>query len=230
MEQQAVFDLFDLNTNPAVQTDSAGTPLVEYRIATYVCPSDRNNQLHRFEADSTFGLSAEQRFIVNYAASAGSMSVGGGNPNVFCQESQQWNSYRVRTITSMNYPSGPFTRSGHAWTTTFSSVTGGLSNTIFLGEVRVDCSVHLQSGWTRANSLQGRAYTTIPINYDSCQENHANPCRRPDNWSTESGFKSRHPGGANFVFGDGTVHFLTDTIDHAAYQELGDMTASGGIP
>jgi prepilin-type processing-associated H-X9-DG protein len=37
----------------------------------------------------------------------------------------------------------------------------------------------------------------------------------------ELGFKSKHPGGAQFVFGDGAVHFLNDSIDHKNYQNLG---------
>ena len=36
------------------------------------------------------------------------------------------------------------------------------------------------------------------------------------------GFKSRHPGGAQFVFADGSVHFLFDSIDYETYQKLGD--------
>ncbi|MGE3809075.1 MAG: H-X9-DG-CTERM domain-containing protein, partial [Gemmataceae bacterium] len=35
------------------------------------------------------------------------------------------------------------------------------------------------------------------------------------------GFKSRHPHGANFAFGDGSVHFLSQNIDHRTYQYLG---------
>ena len=36
------------------------------------------------------------------------------------------------------------------------------------------------------------------------------------------GFSSWHPGGANFVFGDGSVHFITESIDLNTYWRLGD--------
>ena len=43
----------------------------------------------------------------------------------------------------------------------------------------------------------------------------------PSLWPITSGFKSRHPGGANFVLGDGSVTFVSETIDYRAYNELG---------
>ena len=38
-----------------------------------------------------------------------------------------------------------------------------------------------------------------------------------------SNYRSDHPGGANFLFADGSVHFLTETIDMLAYQNLSTM-------
>ena len=34
-------------------------------------------------------------------------------------------------------------------------------------------------------------------------------------------FSSRHPGGANVVFADGSVHFIRDSIDMTTYYHLG---------
>jgi prepilin-type processing-associated H-X9-DG protein len=37
-----------------------------------------------------------------------------------------------------------------------------------------------------------------------------------------SGFKSLHPAGVNFVFADGSVHFIQETIDYYVYNMLGN--------
>ena len=45
-------------------------------------------------------------------------------------------------------------------------------------------------------------------------------------------FASKHPGGANFAFGDGHVEFMSDSIDLDTYQWLstraGDETIGSG--
>ena len=35
------------------------------------------------------------------------------------------------------------------------------------------------------------------------------------------GFKSRHPAGAQFVFVDGSVHFIGASVNYNTYQRLG---------
>ena len=48
----------------------------------------------------------------------------------------------------------------------------------------------------------------------------------PDVWSLVMGFRSRHPGGATFCLADGSVHFVSETIDRTLYRAL--STKDGG--
>jgi prepilin-type processing-associated H-X9-DG protein len=41
----------------------------------------------------------------------------------------------------------------------------------------------------------------------------------------ESEFSSRHPGGANFLWADGHVALITDSVDTALYRRLGTRGA-----
>jgi prepilin-type processing-associated H-X9-DG protein len=55
-------------------------------------------------------------------------------------------------------------------------------------------------------------------------------CTNPNNWNYSWGFRSLHTGGAQFLFVDGSVHFLSQNIDHArTYQALGGK-AEGVTP
>jgi prepilin-type N-terminal cleavage/methylation domain-containing protein/prepilin-type processing-associated H-X9-DG protein len=69
----------------------------------------------------------------------------------------------------------------------------------------------------------------------ACQENVAAP--HSLNWSLPAnnppclylgqwGFRSRHPGGANFGFADGSVKFIKDSVNYQVYRALG--TRNGG--
>ena len=117
--------------------------------------------------------------------------------------------------------SGVFSR--HDVPVKLQQITDGLSNTIFYGEVRPTCSQHVAHGWASSNNLSGLARTTIPINFDTCNENAEDQCYQYNNWVTSWGFKSPHPGGANFCFGDGSAKLLNEDIDfETTYQRLGD--------
>jgi prepilin-type N-terminal cleavage/methylation domain-containing protein/prepilin-type processing-associated H-X9-DG protein len=209
LEQATLYYAFDfkqLKLDGATFPDTS-TPIGSTVIDTYICPSDNFY-------NGTFG----ERGIFNYAASNGPTGLY-DNPECSCPNPYPI-SLQTAPIDDLTDYAGPFTRLGIR--TKASQITDGLSKTIFVGEVRVGCSEHVQAGWAWTKNGNGYYSTLIPINYDTCDDNASDPCRRPKNWNTAVGFKSAHPGGANFSFGDGSVHFLTESIDMQSYQYLGD--------
>ena len=119
--------------------------------------------------------------------------------------------------------SGVFAR-GH-WAAKIRDITDGTSSTIAMGEILPHCGDHQRNGWLHFNSLW--TATAGPINYPIFgigMIGHAGPksCTHYANYQTSQGFRSNHKGGAQFVFADGSVHLLQETIDYMTYQRLGD--------
>jgi prepilin-type processing-associated H-X9-DG protein len=126
--------------------------------------------------------------------------------------------------------------------TRIAEVTDGLSNTIFVGERSGD---HAPSTWTGAVAggrcpawMAGQAVYSPPPGpaYDNADFgealvlSHTNATHLPSAdfpiYDPDT-FYSLHAGkGANFLFGDGSVHFLTNGINPNTYQALG--TIAGG--
>ncbi len=112
--------------------------------------------------------------------------------------------------------------------TRMADLTDGTSNSLMLGE----SSFH-QNGlaaWWWFNGVLATA--AFPINrpaectagigqgrvagWDACWRD----------WRNNQGFSSLHQGGAQFALGDGSVHFLSDSMDLAIYRNL--ATIQGG--
>jgi prepilin-type processing-associated H-X9-DG protein len=185
-------------------------------VPTYLCASD-----------ATPPVLSSGRAISNYSASNGS-SQRIDNPSVPCANYPTFNSYALAGYDVGFGPgAGPFNRVGVPIRR--EQVTDGLSNTIFFGEVRPACSTHVQGGWGASNDSQGFATTIIPINYDSCQSTATNGCNNPGNWNIALGFKSSHQGGCNFLMGDGSVQFFSETIDMTLYQHLGGVADGNAV-
>jgi prepilin-type N-terminal cleavage/methylation domain-containing protein/prepilin-type processing-associated H-X9-DG protein len=126
--------------------------------------------------------------------------------------------------------SGVFSRS--AWAASLREIEDGTSNTIMMGEIRASTASHNWTrGWTNSEGMWFA--TTGPINYETDPELFPDPpptCRRWDtDFNTAHGFKSMHAGGANFVYCDGSVHFLNEGIDYSNYQRLGARSDSEAI-
>jgi|SRR5579863_7677231 len=124
--------------------------------------------------------------------------------------------------------SGMVNRSGG--TVRLGDVTDGTSATIFMGEMLPTCNDHSSSRSFHNFNDAGNAHasTVVPINtFNTCSwasntQITNTQCTQQNNWNWSWGFRSLHAGGAQFLFVDGSVHFLSQSIDHArVYQALG---------
>ena len=121
----------------------------------------------------------------------------------------------------------------------FGAIRDGTSNTIFVGEMLPECHDHNSGWWNQNGMANAHASTSAPINllttcagtwqeaqakgypYAGALGSGSGNCIAKSNWNLAWGFKSRHPQGCQFVFGDGSVHFISQTVNYATYQRLG---------
>jgi prepilin-type N-terminal cleavage/methylation domain-containing protein/prepilin-type processing-associated H-X9-DG protein len=114
----------------------------------------------------------------------------------------------------------------------YEEIPDGSANTIFVGEKLRN---GFDLGWVSGTRSSLRN-TGTPINAGDLLYSPkpiptwgpdgrvgSGPPRVPDPKNPElvGGFGSNHPGGAHFVFGDGSARFLTETIDPRVYRYLG---------
>jgi len=92
-------------------------------------------------------------------------------------------------------------------------VTDGASNTFMIGENVVSQDFHSAAYFADGDW----ATCGIPLNYlplNLAVENF----KDPNISKSVRGFKSLHPGGAQFVFADGSVHFVRENVDTFTYR------------
>jgi len=116
-------------------------------------------------------------------------------------------SYRIREIPAVK----------------IATITDGTSNTLLVGET-IPAQVADSNFWDHNGCTLG---TTVPINWVTLRPvcSDGNTFGSAD-WQcrysyASKGAKSKHPGGANFAFGDGSVRFLKNSINLATYCGLG---------
>lgn len=139
-----------------------------------------------------------------------------------------------------NRLSGVFNRVGFQTPINFGAVRDGLSNTIFVGETMPECHDHQShQGWWSYNVVANSS-TSVPINIlTTCASSQAEAqqkgypystgstnCASPAAWGLSWGFRSRHPQICQFVFGDGSVHAISQSVNYTTYQRLGGKADS----
>ena len=230
LEQQPLYDQMDmdrsgLDNRPNVVGGPSNLSLLQQNLQVVMCPSDPTVDTPAISADeastdhhnhwSSQGYKLAQ---TSYCASTGDHRTAHGAPSSgydppwgqdgsICDATRAIPGARVRGVIS---------RSG--WSARLADIHDGTTNTFLAGEC-ISSPCRWQD-W----GFQNFACTSWPMN-------HLNDVLldRPYDWFFTADhsitFRSFHPGGAHFVMCDGSVHFLSETIDFPTYQALSSRAA-----
>jgi prepilin-type N-terminal cleavage/methylation domain-containing protein/prepilin-type processing-associated H-X9-DG protein len=222
IELKTVHDAMDHNgnlRNTPVNRQIAQT----VKLPVYVCPSDPDAIrpiMPRFPRDNP-----DPGHGLWYPASIGPTQMdqcpfcpAGNTPadNNYCCQGNNFG-----TNAGNGYPKGSsvgmFGRSTKS--IRLAEVTDGLSNTLMAGEtIPKHCT--FMGVFSLNFAVSG---TSIPLH---TMEDASSSYPNPVNWYRTCGYKSFHPSGGNFALGDGSVRFLSRSIDYRLYNYLG--TRAGG--
>jgi prepilin-type N-terminal cleavage/methylation domain-containing protein/prepilin-type processing-associated H-X9-DG protein len=109
------------------------------------------------------------------------------------------------------------------WSSQFRDATDGISNTIHVGERTIDAAG--QYGWWAAGSgsdTHGLGDSVIDSSEGFFPGNPEGNADRFHWWSM-------HPGGGHFLMADGSVHFVSYTIDHQTLLSLSSRNGNESI-
>jgi len=203
IEQQGLHEQLSSTMRPPHLTSLTGAE--QYSLPLLLCPSDI------FE--SSFGLSQHDDLLATEVWGVEAFERENRDPLVYLPTTNYVGVYG--TVEPDDYrehevPSGASFGDGSVIDQEeiqFADLQRGLSQTILVGERKM---ATVPSSWLGVDlrgedapcRVAGAAITT-----PNCQ------------WCDECEFSSRHPGGSNFLWADGRVTLITDSIDTRVYRE-----------
>jgi prepilin-type N-terminal cleavage/methylation domain-containing protein len=222
IEQQAVYDLYDF-TQP--YTAEVNNKVGNIEIAAYKCPSgpaNRSNNGAERTDDGTFNHTTHYYGVMGPSSRANpsKVTIGTATYNYVVGSPTSNSAYATDGILGQYRDNPGSVTTGRK--VNFADILDGTSNTLMVGER----SNHLPPGqtndyrsWVRGNN--GGSGTTKNVTYpiNSTFYNGSN------NFNDIS-FGSNHPGGCQFLLGDGSVRFVNETISLNIYKGLASMKHS----
>jgi prepilin-type N-terminal cleavage/methylation domain-containing protein/prepilin-type processing-associated H-X9-DG protein len=206
-------DVLSKQMNIPNNTLAGAGPLLATGIKTFQCPSDSGTRNPRNDCADIGGPVGQ----TNYKGVCGSNWAWG----VFAQTVPPGNAPSPNNTTNgLDMGNGIFYRTdgvpgtpGHG-PISMTDITDGTSNTLLAGEDVP--SVNRWCAWPYNNAAVGTC--AIPLNNGMTpgQPGFGNPGDWPDLYS----FRSKHLGGANFAFADGSVRFIGSDLALPIYQGL----------
>lgn len=199
VEQSALYDRYDWNVN---WYDPENSDVVQSKLSVYFCPSTPDGG-RLFDADEK-GVSYTAS-VTDYIAPSGI----GKNEKTFVETN-----FGMKIIDDKAMLTKKVKKPNHLRDT-----TDGLSNSLMYtecaGKPDVWCDgkktggTNVKTGWaSHATGFDPKMFT---------QEGCSGLGPRSVNASNDQGIYAFHPGGANAGFGDGSVRFLSETIDPTVF-------------
>jgi prepilin-type processing-associated H-X9-DG protein len=192
--------------------------VADREVRIFLCPADLTPGAGpRLDAGTLLGFPVGN---TNYkgvsGANWGDDDIGGIGPNI----DTDWRNVGVNgSFNGLDAGDGMMYRSDSARKLRLTDVADGTSNTFMLGE-----DVPARNPWC-SWPYSNNAYGTcaIPPNVEL---HYQGPQYSSTDWQNLWSFRSRHAGGLHFATADGSVRFVSDSINLATYRAL--ATIQGG--
>ena len=188
-------------------------------VKTFLCPSDPMSSLRTFNQTSRYaGGTAYLVGLTNYKGVLGS--------------NLDYGDYANQTPAFVDGGGGFWGANGlfslDVWKrpVTLVGVTDGTSNTFMVGEdmwtPEYANGTQPGNGFSWAHLVEATLSCAMPpnnINHPNGTPIDVNSTNASE-WGSYHGFKSKHTGGVQFVYADGSVHFVTNSVPLSTYRAL----------